>query len=222
MIEVQCQAVQRDMVSTKWPPFMVQCVKNSKFLWPCKKVKKRSRSKQQVLCTTSSSQLTVEMMIKGQSQTVQCYGVHKVTPVHGTSFCDLAKGSGKGQGQNNGSCVQLHHPSQLLKPWLKVKLTRFNELWGPQSDPHLWYNMRKILSFCEKEKVKITGLVHNFIIPTNCWNDDWRSNSHGSMSYGVHKKSVSDVQTHRQTDGRYYQVPNGQCWGTKHVGLLIT
>ena len=32
---------------------------------------KRSRSKQQVLCTTSSSQLTVETMIEGQSQTVQ-------------------------------------------------------------------------------------------------------------------------------------------------------
>ena len=38
------------------------------------------------------------------------------------SFRDLEKRSRKGQGQNNGSGVQLHHPSQLLKPWLKVKV----------------------------------------------------------------------------------------------------
>ena len=41
---------------------------NSKFLWPCKKAKKkRLRSKQQGLCITSSSQLTDETMIEGQS-----------------------------------------------------------------------------------------------------------------------------------------------------------
>ena len=34
--------------------------------------------------------------------------------------------------KNNRSCAQLHHPSELLKPWLKVKVKRINELWGPQ------------------------------------------------------------------------------------------
>ena len=47
-------------------------------------------------------------------------GVHKITLIHGKNvekvFCDLAKRSKKGQGQNNWSCAQLHHPSQLLKP----------------------------------------------------------------------------------------------------------
>ena len=33
-----------------------------------------------------------------------------------------------------------------------------------------------------QEKVKITGIVHNFIILANCWNHDGRS-----MRYGVHK-----------------------------------
>ena len=78
MIEYQRQTVQWVMVSTKWPPFMVQCAKILKFSWPWKKIKKMSRSKQQVLYTTSSSQL------------------------------------------------------KLLKPWLKVKVNQFNELWGPQ------------------------------------------------------------------------------------------
>ena len=40
----------------------------------------------------------------------------------------------------------------------------------------------------EKVMIKTTGLVHNFIIPSNCWNHDWMSKSNGSMSYGVHKK----------------------------------
>ena len=53
------------------PRLIVQCGKIPSFLWPCKKVKKRSRSKQQVLCTTSSSHLTVEAMIEGKSQMVQ-------------------------------------------------------------------------------------------------------------------------------------------------------
>ena len=35
------------------------------------KVKKKSKSKQQILCATFSSQLTVETMIEGQSQMVQ-------------------------------------------------------------------------------------------------------------------------------------------------------
>ena len=55
---------------------------------------------------------------------------------------------------------------------------------------------------------KITGLVHNFIIPANCWNHVWRSKSNGSMSYGVHKKVFC-------MDGRYYQVPTGLRRGTK-------
>ena len=45
------------------------------------------------------------------------YGVHKVTPVHGTMWKtfyvsrDLAKMSRNGQGQNNWYCAQLYHPS---------------------------------------------------------------------------------------------------------------
>ena len=53
------------------PPFMVQYGKIISFSWPYKKVKKISRSKQQVLCTTTSSWLTVETMIEGQCQMVQ-------------------------------------------------------------------------------------------------------------------------------------------------------
>ena len=33
------------------------------------------------------------------------------------------------------SCVQLHHPSQLMKPWSKVNVKRVNELWCPQHSP---------------------------------------------------------------------------------------
>ena len=39
----------------------------------------------------------------------------------------------------------------------------------------------------EMVKGKTTGLVHNFIIPANCWNHDWRSKSNSLLSYGVHK-----------------------------------
>ena len=51
------------------------CAKFEVFV-PCKKIKKGSRSKQQVLSTTSSSQLTVETTLEGQSQTVQWVMVH--------------------------------------------------------------------------------------------------------------------------------------------------
>ena len=121
MIEGQCQKVQWAMVSITWPPFMVQHRKIIRFLWPCKMVKKRSRSKQQVLCTMSNGS--------------RRYGVHKVTPVHGAMwefFCHLAK----------------------------VK----KRSWSKQF-----------------------FFVHNFIIPTNCWNHDWRSKWNSSLSYGVQK-----------------------------------
>ena len=96
MIKGQCQMVQWVMVSTKWPPFMIQCGKNSKFSWPGKKVKKRSRSKQQVLCTTSTSWLTVKPWSKVNVKCSINYGVHKVISVNGQcgkipTFCDLAK-----------------------------------------------------------------------------------------------------------------------------------
>ena len=125
--------------------------KNYKILWPCKMVKKKSRSKQQVLCTTSSYQLTVETMIEGQSETVQWVMVStKWSPFmvqcaqNSKFFVTLPKGQGK-------------------------------------------------------VKVKISGLVHNFIIPANCWNHDWRSKSNDLMSYGVHKKVF---RTHRRMDWR--------------------
>ena len=70
MIEGQCQVIQWVMVSTEWPPPSTW-YNVWKFSWPCKKVKKRSSSKQQVLCTTSSSQLTVQTMIEGPGQAVQ-------------------------------------------------------------------------------------------------------------------------------------------------------
>ena len=79
----QCQVVQWIMVSTKWPPYIVQCGK---------------------------------------------FNV----------FCDLSKRSRKCHGQNNRSCAQLHHHSELLKPWSKVNIKRFNELWCPQSSPQLF------------------------------------------------------------------------------------
>ena len=47
-----------------------------------------------------------------------------------------------------------------------------------------------LAKFQEKVKVKTTGLVHNFIIPANCWNHDWWSKSNGSMKYGVQKVNV--------------------------------
>ena len=64
---------------TKWPAFMVQCAKKYKFLWPCKKVKKGSRSKQQVLCTTSSSYLLNcwNHDRRSMSNGWTSYGVHK-------------------------------------------------------------------------------------------------------------------------------------------------
>ena len=69
----------------------------------------------------------------------------------------------------------------------------------------------RLLWPCKKVKVKTTGLVHNVIIPTNCWNHDWRSKSNGSMSYGVHKKVFRKqgrmhAWTDRHTDGRYYNL----------------
>ena len=84
------------------------------------------------------------------------YGVHKVSPVHGTMCEEVFVTLQKGQ---------------------------------------------------EKVKVKTTGLVHNFIIPANFWNHDWRSKWNGLMSYGVHKKCFG--RTDAQTKSRYYQVPNG-------------
>ena len=41
----------------------------------------------------------------------------------------------KGQDKNNMSCVQLHHPSQLMKPWSKVNVKQVNQLWCSQSNP---------------------------------------------------------------------------------------
>ena len=114
MMEGQCNTVQWVVVSTKWPSFRVQCAKNNKFSWHWKKVKKRSTSKQQILCTTSSSQLTVEIMNEGKSQTIQWVMMSTNRPPwynvpKNLSFCDLAKRSRKGQ--NNMSFAQLHHPS---------------------------------------------------------------------------------------------------------------
>ena len=53
------------------PPFQGTMREKSKVFVTLQKVNKRSRSKQQVLCTNSSSYLTVETMINGQCQTVQ-------------------------------------------------------------------------------------------------------------------------------------------------------
>ena len=44
------------------------------------------------------------------------YGIHNVTPVHGTmlenlSFFVTLQNGQESQGQNNSSCAQLHHPS---------------------------------------------------------------------------------------------------------------
>ena len=130
-----------------------------------------SRSNQQVLCTSSSSQLNVDTMIEDQSQTVQwVMGSTKWPPF----------------------MVQCAQKYKFSWPCEKVK---------------------------KRSKVKTKGLLRNFIIPVNCWNDDWRSNSHGSMSYGVHK-SVSDAHTDRQTDGlSVLPGPSGYAGDNKMLGL---
>ena len=70
----------------------------------------------------------------------------------------------------------------------------------------------------EMIKVKTTGLVRNFIIPANCWNHDWMSKSNGSMSYGVHKKSVSDAQL--VLPGLYRHTPGDNLNVHKNVKLF--
>ena len=100
---------------------------------------------------------------RSMSNASMSYGVHKLTPHSwynvrkSLSFHDLAKRTRKVKGQNNSYCAQLHHPSYLLKPWLKVKVKQFNELWGPQSDPRSRYNVRKIISFRDLTKKSRKG-----------------------------------------------------------------
>ena len=80
------------------------------------------------------------------------------------------------------------------------------------------WNFLKVFVALQKgeEKVKTTGLVHNFIILANCLNHDQRSMSNGSMSYAwCPQKSVSDAQTDGHTDGWYYQVPTSVHRGQK-------
>ena len=68
--------------------------------------------------------------------------------------------------------------------WAMV--SRVSKVSSVQSDPHSCYNVT-LQKRQGKVKVKTTNLMHNFIIPANCWNHDWRSKSNGSMGYRVHK-----------------------------------
>ena len=63
-----------------------------------------------------------------------------------------------------------------------VNVKRFNVLWCPQSDPHSWYNVRKVSSM-----VKTTGFVHNLIIVDNCWIHDLRSKMCASILWPCKK-----------------------------------
>ena len=106
-------------------------------------VKKMSMSKQQVLCTTSPCELTIETMIEGQCQTVQWVMVSTKWPPFMVQcgkilYCDLAKGSRskiKSQDQNKWSCAQLHRPSELLEPWSKDNVKRLKEVQCPKVPP---------------------------------------------------------------------------------------
>ena len=62
---------------------------------------------------------------------------------------------------------------------------------------------------CKKVKKRSRSKQQVFIIPTNCWNNDWRSKSNGSRSYGVHK-SVLDAQRRSVLPGPYRRTTGGQ------------
>ena len=143
MIEGQYQMVLWVMVSTKSPTPIHDTMWNKfyKFLWRCKKVKKWSWSKQQVLCTTSSSYLTVEIHDpRSMSNGSMSNGVHKVAPIHGTMwdhskfFVTYQKGLEKVKIKSTGF---VHNFIILSNCWSldrrsKSKVKRFNELWCPQ------------------------------------------------------------------------------------------
>ena len=68
----------------------------------------------------------------------------------------------------------------------------------------MWENSKLFVTLQKgQEKVKTTGLVHNFIILTNGWKHNRRSKSNGPMSCSVHKVFVPQVfWMHTQMDGQ--------------------
>ena len=121
--------------------FMIQCAKNSKFMWPFKYVKERSRSKQQVLCATSSSRKGIvhnHIILAVIITYDQCQIVKWVTIMVSTKWPPFMVQCGRSYlwpCKKVKKVAQLHHPSWLLKPWSKVNVKRFTELCYPQSSP---------------------------------------------------------------------------------------
>ena len=157
MIKDQCQTVQWVTVSTKWPPIHGTMCKILSFLWPCKNVKERS--KQQILCTTSSSKLTVETMIKDQCQTVQWVTVStKWPPIHGT-MCKILSFLWPCKNVKERSKQQILCATSSSQ--LTVETMIEGESQTVQSDPRSWYNVQKILSFCDLAKKPRKGQGQN-------------------------------------------------------------
>ena len=83
----------------------------------------------------------------------------------------------KGQGQNNRSWAQLHHPNYLLKPWLKgqSQTVQWIMVSTKQSDPRSWTQCVKKYKFswpCKKVKGQ-NNRYCDTIIPENCLNHEW-------------------------------------------------
>ena len=93
--------------------------------------------------------------------------------------------------------------------YLTMPSNFWNHDWRSKSNGSISYSVHKVTRFmvqCAKhyknlcdhakgqEKIKTTILVHNFIIPANCWNHDRRSMLNGLISYSVHKVTRFMVQ----------------------------
>ena len=134
MIYGQIRTVQWVMVSTKWPLFMVQCAKNYKFLWPCKKVKTTGLVRIFIIPANCSNH---DWRSKWNGS--RRYGVHRVTPIHGIMctkfevFVTLQKDQETVKVKTMGLVRNFIIPANCRNhAWLKVKVKRFNELWGSQ------------------------------------------------------------------------------------------
>ena len=184
------------MVSTKWPPFMVQYEKIVRFLWPCKKVKVKK-----VWCTTSTILLTVETMIEGQCQTVQQV---MVSTKWQQALCTTSSSQLTVETMIEGQCqtVQQVMVSTKWPPFIVQYVKDFKFSWS-------YKKVKKML----KSKQQVLRTTSSSQL---CWTMIEGKSQMAQWVMGSTKK-FSDAHTDRQTDGRYYQVPTGVRRGTINI-----